>query len=282
MKGVFAFDIDRTLTDRSHMIPNEVILRLIDLYGKGWIVALITGRTFSFANIALKDLAIPFYLGLQQGSDIVHMPSKEHLYRAHLDRCILELMDVCMQTYPKHPLLLYSGFEKGDFCYFHPKSIAEKHRPIIEIIRSRSPAAWVELFHWSEVTQDSFPMLKSFGTLEEMENVKEIFSGKPGIVCELILDDPERGLYVLLITSKKASKGNALRFICEHSNNKGIVVAAGDEENDRSMLEYADYRIVMKTAPQKLQEIASYLAAPACELGIIEAIDHHEKQEKSC
>lgn len=43
---------------------------------------------------------------------------------------------------------------------------------------------------------------------------------------------------------KEISKGNALKYICEHLiNNSQLVIAAGDSILDLSMLEYADYGI---------------------------------------
>ena len=75
-KGWIALDIDGTITDATHHAPKEVVDFLHSLVDCGWEIVLITGRTFSFCHFVVRELDFPFYLGIQNGADILLMPKK--------------------------------------------------------------------------------------------------------------------------------------------------------------------------------------------------------------
>ena len=58
------------------------------------------------------------------------------------------------------------------------------------------------------------------------------------------------------------------------------MIAAGDDENDISLLEAADVKIAMSHAPEKLQEIAQFIAPPTRDLGIITALQMVLKNDR--
>ena len=61
------------------------------------------------------------------------------------------------------------------------------------------------------------------------------------------------------ITHPQATKGAALRWLMEQLNcAKEQVMACGDNENDISMLELAEYRISVANATQQVKNIANY------------------------
>ena len=64
----------------------------------------------------------------------------------------------------------------------------------------------------------------------------------------------------LEVFDKTAGKGNALRFVCDHL---GIPVsdsvAAGDAENDISMLDSAGVAVAMANAPQEVKVHADFI-----------------------
>jgi hydroxymethylpyrimidine pyrophosphatase-like HAD family hydrolase len=50
------------------------------------------------------------------------------------------------------------------------------------------------------------------------------------------------------------------------------VIAAGDDENDISLLMAADTKIAMAHAPESLQQVATFIAPPTKDQGIIKAL----------
>lgn len=80
--------------------------------------------------------------------------------------------------------------------------------------------------------------------------------------------------FFLEFLSKDASKGNAVKALCEYLNIRSeCVMAIGDEENDLSMLEYAGHKIAMGNANQKLKDIATYITDSNNDDGVGKAIE---------
>ena len=63
-------------------------------------------------------------------------------------------------------------------------------------------------------------------------------------------------------------------------SNEGIVIAAGDDYNDITMLKSADITVVMSTAPTEILALADIVAPPAVEMGIIEGLGKAVKSKK--
>ena len=68
MRGVIALDIDGTITDKDHLISDEVADFFEGLYVNGWTFLFLTGRPLSFAMRTLPKLTFSYYLGVQNGS----------------------------------------------------------------------------------------------------------------------------------------------------------------------------------------------------------------------
>jgi hydroxymethylpyrimidine pyrophosphatase-like HAD family hydrolase len=76
----------------------------------------------------------------------------------------------------------------------------------------------------------------------------------------------------MLISSKLSSKGQSLNQAIAKFGKRGTVIAAGDDENDISLLKAADIRIAMAHAQESLTSIAHIIAPPTQENGIITAL----------
>ena len=92
-RGWLALDIDGTLTDQTHIVPKEVVNYLKELHAKGWEVFIITGRTLSFARLALELFNFPFHLAVQNGADVLYMPNKELVIRYYLSPSIIPTLE---------------------------------------------------------------------------------------------------------------------------------------------------------------------------------------------
>ena len=116
-------------------------------------------------------------------------------------------------------------------------------------------------------------MISSFGQHDHLTKIHTTLGQHRDYHSVIILDDTELDVHLLMTTEGCVSKGDALSLIYKDLGLTGPTVAAGDEENDRSMFERADYRIVMSKAPDHLKKMATVIAPSSYELGIIPAID---------
>lgn len=271
MRRLAAFDIDGTLTAELKSLPMAVVAKLRDLQQQGWEVALVTGRTLSFASTLLEPLDFPYYLALQNGADLLKMPSKERLCRKYLSSALIPLLDKAYQGMPED-FIIYAGYERGDFCYFRPQRFSASLLTYLNELEGLSTAPWEALLDFKFDSTEAFPLIKCMGSEPQMFDLLPGLSEVPGITSSVIRDPVAPPLFLNLITAKEANKGDALRFLIRHTQ-ADYVVAAGDDRNDLPMLLQADERIVMENAPAEVRHAATLIAKPAKQQGILQAIE---------
>jgi hydroxymethylpyrimidine pyrophosphatase-like HAD family hydrolase len=272
-KGWIALDIDGTVTPHLHTMPEEVALYLQGLAGLGWRIAFITGRTFSFGYSVLKALQFPYFLAVQNGADILLMPERRLISRTYFDHSVIDALESAYKG-QKEDFLVYAGYEKGDFCYYRPSRFSPLILQHVEKIRAVSPEPWVTAESFTALEQQQFPLIKCLGPKEPMQQIQEGLSALPELHVTMIRDPmSEDGIYLNLVTSAQATKGHALERLVTQCGGGSPVIAAGDDSNDVSMLQRADVRIVMETAPPEVLAHAHIIAPPADRLGIIQALN---------
>lgn len=271
-KMIFASDIDKTLTDERHLIPDEVINYLEGLHQKGWEIVLLTGRTFSFAMMSVEKITFPFYLALQNGAEVLKMPEKETIFQTFLPKSVAYFVDGIYREFGED-FLLYSGLEKGDFCYYRTSRFSPWFLNYIEKLKPLASGEWVEVDGLEEIPQTSFPLIKGLGSITDLKAIQKRLASIELTTSSIIFDSVEPKMSILLITHKEVNKGIALNKLKKHCGWTSPIIAAGDDNNDIPLLEAADIRIAMKTGSPELQKIATILAESSYELGIIAALE---------
>ena len=268
MKGLIAFDIDGTLTHRLDWIDPKVVHFLKELVEEGWQIAFLTGRIFMFAERILKYFDFPYTVAVQNGADILDMPSKKLLQKNYFSCEILPDIEQAYQG-QKEDFIIYAGIEKGDFCYYRPERFSKKVLEYLRMLESLSDKWHSSNFIFEKGT--CFPLIKSFGEKNAMQNLYEQLKENQAIEVSIIRDPIDPKLYLNLITDRNASKGHTLQFLREYFKSP-LVIAAGDDHNDLKMLKQADIAIAIETAPEEVLKLADITAKPAEKLGIIAAV----------
>ncbi len=275
-KGIMAFDIDGTLTDASHFIPEKVISILQQKHCEGWHICLLTGRSYTFAHYAFDAFDFPFHLAIQNGADILQMPGKRPIAKAYLSREILPHLEGLAANI-QEDFFVYSGYSLGDFCYYRPSRLTSNFLEYISQLESYSKQKWHSIDEWQEIPQESFPLIKAFGMEKELQSMLHLL-GQRFALSDCIIRDPISNIYhMAMITDPKATKGKALSHISELLQNSGPIIAAGDDLNDVPMLQKADVKIVMNTAPFEMHLFADILAPASTQQGIITALQQAEQ-----
>lgn len=272
LKGFICLDIDGTITADPFHISEEVIACFEALHEKGWEFLFCTGRPFTFAHKLFSTLSFPFHLSLQNGADLLKMPEKKSLSKEHLSIDILPKLD---QIYKEmeEDYLIYAGPEKGDFCYYRPHRFSLQILEHLEVVRSIVSEPWQALEEFSFSEKEAFPLIKALGKKEEMENLNAKLQHFPEVQSTCIKDPLGDGsTYLTLITAKKATKGEILRKL-RNLFPGAFLIAAGDDFNDTTMLQEADFSIVMNTAPKEMFPLANLIAESAKDFGIIKALE---------
>jgi Cof subfamily protein (haloacid dehalogenase superfamily) len=273
-QGWIALDIDGTVTVGLNPIPEETASYLNKLQSSGWALVFITGRTFSFAQRAIRNLDFPFYLAVQNGADILSMPGGKIVDQRYLDKQAIRQVENAYRG-QEEDFFIYAGYEEGDFCYYRPKHFSPDYLDYFKKLMELAPEPWKAVDSFDSLEQEQFSLIKCLGPEESMLQVEKKLRQTPGLEVITIRDPLNPKLHCLLVTDAQASKGYVIdRLIKTIDKKEGIgkIIAAGDDRNDLSMLLKADIRIVMSTAPEEVRRGADILAKPAEQNGIIEAL----------
>ncbi|MCB1107850.1 MAG: HAD family phosphatase [Chlamydiia bacterium] len=265
--GTIALDIDGTITDQSHLIPDEVASFFEELFHEGWHFIFVTGRPLSYTLRTLPKLCFPYSLGVQNGSVLLEMPEKKEVGRAYLSMDLIKEMDRLHKGF-EGDFLVYSGYETGDFCYFRPSHFSEEMLSYLKKVEKVSDAPWVPLSSFDEMNQSEFPLIKCVGKKKEMETFNQKLKHFGEVKTTLIKDPLSETLYLLLITHKEADKGIAVKKLMK----KKPLITGGNDNNDIPLLQEGCERIAIEGSPKELLSLATIVAPPSEKMGIIDAL----------
>jgi len=278
MKGWIALDIDGTLTEGMEPISEEVASHLRSLFNEGWKIVLVTGRTFSFAEKALIYCQFPYFFAVQHGADLLEMPLKRVIERYYLPHELFAVLDEIYKNEPEN-YLVYAGVDRGDFCFYRPHRFSQELLHYFLKLKLLSKESWKEVENFDEVYH--FSLVKCLGSERSMYRIKEKLSSNPQITSIVIRDPLNPKLHLNMITHHEATKGKTLLRLQKSLKNKLPIIAAGDDWNDLSLLEVADVKIVIETAPKELLEKADIIAQRPNKRGIIPALQKALSLKKS-
>ena len=270
-KGWIALDIDGTITLDKYSVPDPVTAYLRQLSRDGWKIAMATGRPFRFASMALSQFDFPFIFLCQNGSVAIVMPEKKILFKRYLTWDAIGSIEEAFAGI-ESDFIVYMGVEKDDLCYFRPHRFPEDELPEIMAWQSTQKETWEGVKEFTPELMPSFPLVKCFGLLERMEKIARRLKSLNRFQVALMRNPFEPTGSIVLITDLAASKGLSLQEVFKRLGRGPVVIAAGDDENDLSLLQAADVKIAMSHAPELLQEFADILAPPTSKMGIIHAL----------
>lgn len=269
--GIIALDIDGTITAEHHRLPIAVENYFSTLANAGWLLVFITGRTYSWGYEVLKTLDFPYYFAVQNGAIILEMPSRHIISRKYLDRSILETMDLICEGEPSD-YVIYGGFEYDDICYYRPTRFSSELLIYLENRVGSLKETWRSIKSYDEMPIDNFASIKCFGKQSDALRLCQKIEEHLGLHVPLIRDPFNENYFVVQAIHAEISKGQALRALIASLKFQGVIIAAGDDFNDVSMLEMADIKIVMSNAPREVLKLAHIIAPPAIEEGIIKGL----------
>jgi len=266
-----ALDIDGTITGKDHLIPDTVAAYFQKLHQEGWQFVFVTGRILSFALMALNKLSFPYLLALQNGADLLEMPSQKSVHRAYLNIGIVSILDELYQGH-ENDFVIYAGYEKGDLAYFRPSRFSSEMLAYLKEVEKFSAEPWKEVDSFENCGQSTFPLIKCIGSKEMLESFDQKLKTIKGIKTTIIRDPISRYYYYTLITHVDADKGKAIQTFMDRFSLKRPLITGGDDNNDIPLLKKGDIRIAMDGAPEPLQKLAHIIAPPSDRMGIIEGL----------
>lgn len=267
---ILCVDLDGTILNGHHELDQRHRKVLKEVEERGILTIIATGRVHEDALSYARRIGLHSPIISSNGALIVDQAMDEVIYRKHIERN--HLWTVLNHARKER---VHSNLVTSDCIY--TDSLLERLFWMV--------AKW-RGFMSRGVRFRFLPTRKAFlRKLAEHEDAVmkcELFSRNPAAVLrvqkvlsslrELELAGTTDGN--LEITGDGVSKGEALRIIAEKFGvRREEILAVGDSENDRAMLEYAGLGIVMGNASESMKAVADYVTGTNDEQGAAAAIE---------
>ncbi len=261
-------DIDGTLIRSDQTISDEVAKALDDMAAAGHILTLSSGRpadsiqnVFSYIRSRLKTPFKQVYIIANNGALVKDAINGQNLLEDRLPmhlvddiQTLAEQYDIHIQTYSDTHIICTRNDEETR-SYTKRVILPVMIRPVLSSALTMPPFKMLALSLKGSACLMPFrhAMEEQFGRY-----VNLIFSGNG----------------YLEIVDKNADKGNALLFLCRHLGiDVSATFAAGDSENDITMLQKAGTGYAMANAVSVAKDRADRVTRNTCsEDGILEVI----------
>lgn len=249
-KKLFLTDLDGTLLNDSKQITEETMEALREFAAKGNVFAICTGRAVENALDVQKELGLTFpgsYAVGYNGAHIYDYSGKRTLYRKGMElsdvREILELAE-----------------QRGIHCqgYFRQYIVAKEYNECMAFYRRVIHSPVIITDHvMDEFKEEPCKLLAMDLTdHEKLVRLKEDLEKRFSDKYIFLFSNPA----YLEMFVKDAGKGTALlRIARELSIPIENTYAAGDQENDISMIEAAGVGIAMKNATEQVKTSADVI-----------------------
>lgn len=263
-----AADMDGTLLNKDRKVTKytqEVIKKAI---AQGVYFVPATGRAVNALPEELKQMEGIRYGIFSNGATIYDLKEDKVIYKNHFEtKRVLELTDFLeqfdqMQSVSLNGQSYASKEEMSNIDYYeldsNTKAIVEGSRVLVDDLR---------LFV-KEQAQSVEKTTLLFKTMEERQRVWEALEKIEDIQFSSSL--PKN----LEISKKGCNKGDGLLHLAQALGlEREEIMACGDADNDREMLEAAGFSVVMENGLDSMKAIADYITVSNQEDGVAKAIE---------
>ncbi len=245
-------DLDGTLLPSDKQIPAEVLAGIQQFTEQGGHFTIATGRTLDSARAYWEQLHVQSPMILYNGAMIYDPLTEKVLYQNALCKTAKEMTAAVLQAFPQ------AGAEIlcAEGTYVIQNTIYEQeHIAICNVVPHYCTLELMPDIPWIKVlfavAPTDMPKLQAFIQAQNWTDVDFLQSSE--------------SFYEML--PKDVSKGSALLVYRDllHLHETEILIAAGDYQNDMTMLQYADYGIAPANAQPAVKAVADYVLQYTCD-----------------
>jgi Cof subfamily protein (haloacid dehalogenase superfamily) len=282
MKGLIALDMDGTLTSHPNKIEDTLWQGLLKFSQMGWQFLFVTGRTHKGASSLLQNCPlINFYLSCYNGAYTLKYPEKSLKKQHFLSIDDFAIFNSAIQDHALD-FVVYGGPLFEDIVYYRESEHMSHLQDYIKHRQLTFSEKWKILDNFeSSLPPTKFPSVKMFASVEQLAPISLRLEKGHDLHAPIIKDPYFKKLNILQVTHKLANKGQAVNEIHNEFFPNLPCIAAGDDLNDISMLEYADISISFNNAHTTLKQQVDFIVPPPSELGLLEGLEkatqHMEK-----
>jgi Cof subfamily protein (haloacid dehalogenase superfamily) len=268
---LLAIDIDGTLLDSRHQLPEDNRRALEQAHAAGVEVLLVTGRRHRYAMSIASLLGFDHWIISSNGA-VTRSTQGELFHRDLLPMASARALTAHMDAFRKQTVLTFDVESKGAI--------------VIEELEAMTRSIKI----WLERNMEFIEFVQPIEDALVTDPVQAMFCGPIALMreAETRLADPairaqmtilktqydHRDLCILDVLNRDCSKGHAVQRWAEF---KGVapeqVMAIGDNYNDVEMLEFAGHAVIMENACPELKQNGWRVTLSNDQCGVAAAIE---------
>lgn len=273
MIKLIASDLDGTIIDNKHSIPEDNLKAINDLQKAHIPFVVCTGKTYSISKDICKNLNASFGI-FGNGSQIIDLITGEEILRR-----ILTLDEVisCFSILEKYNLHVHAYTENGivttsleymdlrNSLLFPNQINIEIVDSVLDYIKKQNITVFKLIF------SSTYELSEIKKELESSTNLTITHICKKGIYKDKIID---KEYEYLDISPLNVTKGSALKILSKYLElNKEDILSVGDNINDIDMFHASGIGAAVNNAYEEVKQVANYVTNNSAETaGFAEAI----------
>jgi len=251
-------DLDGTLLDEERNLSTDNLEAIHEFIHHGGSFGVATGRMERTTKFKFPQLPVNVPSIFYNGALIYDLKKEAALRKSVMPRGLGAFFQEYLDRYPDLGLEINA---QGTAYIIRSNAIIETQleREGLEGVKAS----------WQEVPEDWYKVLLA-AERERLEVVKEELLNAGSEDLAIVFSEKQ----LVDIMAKGVSKGSALRDLrAMVGRGWRTVIAVGDNENDLSMLQSADYGIAVGNACRAVKECADLVIKPNCYPAIPEVLD---------
>jgi hypothetical protein len=267
---LLALDIDGTLLDGEGRIPDDNRRAIAAAIDRGIEVALVTGRAFHFARPVAERLALPVLFIASNGA-IVKREDGTSVLRRLLPAGVARDVLAATIEHRRDAAVIFDRphgrqVVAGGMDWQHPSRVG---------YWARNTAIIDEVIPLEDCLDEDPIQVMFNGPVARMRPlVDRLAAGAAHRYHVTVTEYEARDFTLVDVLADGVSKGTTLASWCAaRGYSRDEVLAAGDNHNDREMLEFAGVPVVMGNAVPELLASGFHVTGSNDEAGLARAID---------
>ncbi|WP_027119730.1 Cof-type HAD-IIB family hydrolase [[Mycoplasma] testudinis] len=254
------FDMDGTILTSHGLLPTQNLQAILRLQKAGVKIGIATGRPHYLINQVTNAINLDLPVINNDGTEIYDLKSQKSELIGKINPQALKALG----TYFFENKLGFKAYNTNSIYAYMPNGPVEHkgnpdsaNYPKI-ILNNLNDLIKLEIVKMMTIMWD----------FQEFQKVWKVFEKIPNIFLR------NSDNFLLDVTPDWTSKGNALKVLQDRKIiSLDQLLAFGDNENDRLMIQLAKYGVIMENATDVLKQNAKYLAKPCAEFGVAQFIN---------
>ncbi len=255
-----AFDLDGTLMSDDYVLSSRVRRAVAAAQARGVVVTIATGRMYTSALPYVQDLQIAAPFLACQGGWIQAPNDETILYRVALPYAVARETLILAAAHNWHPVL----YADGDIFLQELRHPSDFYEALLGL-------NYMLLADWETALAAHTPDKIVFvAEPEEIPGMGQILRAALGAHAQIVRSHAK----FIEVVPLGVSKGDGLAWLARYLGiPQAEVLAAGDQENDLTMVQWAGIGVAMGNATPELHAVADWIAPPVRADGAAAALE---------